>query len=173
MIKVIINADDLGLNPIVNKAIDEAMTNHQISSSTILANNDYWDDIHKMVEKHPNCSFGVHLNLTEGMSLTKSSVLRKYGITSEDNCFTKKIKGNYSFPMELKEAIYSEWDAQIKKVLETEKICFSHIDGHHHVHAIRGLSDVLKKIIHKYNVSAVRCAYRKPANFFFTFCAQK
>ena len=168
MIKVIINADDLGLNPVVNKAIDDAMTNHQISSSTILANSDYWSEIHQIVEKHPDCSFGVHLNLTEGKALTNSAVLRKYGIVDEDNCFTKKIKGCKSFPSELKEAVYSEWDAQIKKVAVTENIKFSHIDGHHHVHAIRDLSDILIKVIQKYKVPAVRCAYRKPAIFFYS-----
>lgn len=166
MVKVIINADDLGLNPVVNIAIDDAMTNHQISSSTILANSKYWSEIHKIVEKHPDCSFGIHLNLTEGNALTNSPVFRKYGIVDNDNCFTKEIKRRKSYPSELKEAVYSEWDAQIKKVVITENIRFSHIDGHHHVHAIRDLSDVLIKIIQKYNIPAVRSAYRKPAEYF-------
>lgn len=167
MINVIINADDLGLNPVVDKSIDDAMTNHQISSSTILANSEYWSEIHQIVREHPDCSFGVHLNLTEGRALTNSSVLRKYGIVGEDNRFTKKIKGCKSFPLELKEAVFSEWDAQIKKVVITEKIRISHLDGHHHVHAIRTLSDTLVEIIKQYNVPAVRCAYRKPASYFF------
>ena len=52
MINVIINADDLGLNQKVNNAINEALSNGFITSSTILANSDYMDEVRRIVKKY-------------------------------------------------------------------------------------------------------------------------
>lgn len=168
MIRVIINADDLGKSPEVNSAIDVFLTKGLISSSTILANSDYWCEVKEIVKKHSEASFGVHLNMTEGRALTNSPILHKYGIVDNTNCFTKVIKGTRNFPVELQDAIYHEWSEQIKKITITEGISISHIDGHHHVHAIVGLTDVLIRLIQNYNIPAVRSAYRKPVGYFFS-----
>ena len=168
MIRVIINADDLGKSPEVNSAIDAFLTKGLISSSTILANSDCWCEVKEIVKKHPEASFGVHLNMTEGRALTNSPILHKYGIVDNTNCFTKVIKGTRNFSVELQEAIYHEWSEQIRKISITEGISISHIDGHHHVHAIVGLSDVLIRLIQNFNIPAVRSAYRKPVGYFFS-----
>lgn len=84
-VNIIINADDLGKNPTVNNAIKEAIDGQYITSSSILANSNYWDEIHKIVEDGSNASFGVHLNLTEGPALTRSDALINAGIVSDDN----------------------------------------------------------------------------------------
>ncbi|MBO7301461.1 MAG: ChbG/HpnK family deacetylase, partial [Bacteroidaceae bacterium] len=49
MIKIIINADDLGLSSKVNKAIGDALRKEVITSSTILANSNTWEEIHDIV----------------------------------------------------------------------------------------------------------------------------
>lgn len=163
MVRIIINADDLGYSHTVNCAIDELLTEKKISSSTILANSSTWEEIHTIVDKNKHASFGIHLNLTEGKALTSSPILMKYGIVDGNNCFTRNVQHQTFFPTELKQAIYREWKAQCDKVIITEGIPISHIDGHHHVHAIVGLEDILIKIAEKYNILKIRNRYLLPA----------
>lgn len=159
MIQIIINADDLGKSHEVNVAIAEAFDKKHISSSTILANSQTWDEIHQIVTCNPQASFGIHLNLTEGRAMTNSAILKKYEIVDENNCFTKKSKTIEIVPEELKNAIFNEWDAQLRKVIIEEKIRISHIDGHHHIHARSQYLEILLEILKKYDITKVRNRY--------------
>ena len=138
-IKVIINADDLGYTKIVNENIAKAFENNLITSATIMANTEFWNEVEYIVAQNPNASFGVHLNLTKGPALTNSPILHKYGIVDDENCFTKKIQSIKFIPKELHKAIQQELEAQIELV-KIHNIPISHIDGHHHVHTINTLA---------------------------------
>lgn len=159
MIRIIVNADDLGKSQEVNAAIADAFRNRYITSSTILANSAYWDEIHRIVEENVDVSFGVHLNLTEGKAITNNQILLKYGIVDNDNLFTANVLKLKCFPKELVQAIYEEWDAQIHKVCVIEGINVSHLDGHHHVHTIMAFARILCKLGEKYNIHKVRNRY--------------
>lgn len=163
MIKVIINADDLGLNPIVNKTIDEALCNHYITSSTILANSEYLAEVKNIVLKHPNASFGVHLNITAGKSLTENPVFNKYGIMDENGCFILKqsFKVCPNANSELKGAIKEEWMKQVDLLLH-HGICLSHVDGHHHCHTWYGLTDIFLEVMQYYHLTCARQRYVYP-----------
>ena len=165
MVKVIINADDLGLSSKVNKAIGDALKKGIITSSTILANCITWDEVHKIVENNQNASFGVHLNLTQGDAITQSSTLQKYGITDKDNRFTNWRNKTIDFSEELLQAIYEEWDAQVNRIINEQNIPVSHIDGHHHIHTLDVLQPCLISLIKKYGIKAVRNKYVKPISF--------
>lgn len=158
MIKVIINADDLGKSSKVNKCINNALSQGLISSSTILANSCLWDEIHEVVDNN-QASFGVHLNLTEGLSFTKSAILQKSGIIDKDGMFTQNILSLCKLSQEVVNAVYYEWDAQINKVINIEKIRVSHFDGHHHVHALFPLRNILVELARKYSIKYVRNRY--------------
>ena len=162
MIKVIINADDLGLNPVVNANIYEALSKGYITSSTILANSQYWDEIHEIVSKCPQVSFGIHLNLTEGKALTDSQTFKSLGIVDADNCFTGNIRRNNLSDSKLQKAIYNEWDAQLNRVICQENIEVSHIDGHHHIHADFAFQNILVSLLEKYGITRVRNRYMYP-----------
>lgn len=159
MIKVIINADDLGKSSAVNREIGYALSNGHITSSTILANTLYWDEVHNIVDSNPQASFGIHLNLTEGKALTESSLFRALGVVDNDNNFTSNIKTLDLSNSDLLEAIYLEWDEQMHKVICDEKINITHVDGHHHIHTDIRLLKVLIRILDKWNVKYVRGRY--------------
>ena len=167
MAKVIINADDLGLSSKVNKAIGDALKNGFITSSTILANSSTWEEIHDIVEKNQNASFGIHLNLTQGSAITQNIILQKYGLTDKENRFTNWRNNTIDFTEELLLAIYEEWDAQVNRVINEHKITVSHIDGHHHIHTLDILQPCLMRLVKKYGIKAVRNKYVKPLSFVF------
>ena len=163
MIRLIINADDLGANPMVNKEIEEALRNNFISSSTILANSEFLDDVKRITDTFCETkSFGVHLNITEGKSMTNSSFLRDAGFIDSNGFF---IKEN-NFQSRLYEeniilAVQQEWDAQVYEVL-SKGIKISHVDGHHHCHTWYGYSKPLREIMDKYGIKKVRNVYTTP-----------
>lgn len=159
MIYIIINADDLGKDHAVNIAISEALNGKFITSASIMANSSYWDEIHKIVEDNPQASYGVHLNLTEGRAMTNSPILRQYNIVDNDNCFTKQVWNIKEFPDGLLTAIEEEWDAQLNKIINDERINVSHIDGHHHIHTFYPFRYILIKLLRKYNIRKVRIIF--------------
>lgn len=167
MVKVIINADDLGNSHEVNMAIGEALRNHYITSSTIMANSTTWGEVHLIVEENPQASFGLHLNLTDGKALTQSKVLLEAGIVDENNNFTKKVRSIEKFSPKLLDAIFNEWDAQVNKVVNIEGVKITHFDGHHHIHADYPFRNILCKLLDKYDIHIVRNRYRRPLSFSF------
>lgn len=163
MIKIIINADDLGKNPEVNRSIEEAFCHNHISSTTILANTVYWDVIKRIEDKYGDTkSFGVHLNITEGRSLTNSILLRKSGMIDDSGCFIReKNFESRLYDENLIDAIAQEWDAQVNEVL-SKGIKISHVDGHHHCHAWYGYTVALCSVLKKYGIKKVRNTFLTP-----------
>ena len=163
MIKVIINADDFGKNPVVNQEIEAALWADLITSTTIMANSQYLPEVKRVVnELSDRKSFGVHLNITEGRSLTNSPVLKKAGIIDENGFFVKEHNFESRLYDELvKEAVTQEWDAQVNEVL-TQGIEISHVDGHHHCHTWYGFTDCLVTVMERYKIKKVRNCYVSP-----------
>lgn len=166
IVKVIINADDLGKNSNVNKAIAKAFSEGEISSATIMANSDTWDEVHQIINQNPHASFGVHLNLTEGKALTESPVLVQSGIVDENNCFTKNVRNLSVYTPKILQAVKDEWFAQIKKVTETEGISVTHIDGHHHIHTFYPFYEIFIDCLKSFGISKFRNRYNYPRNYY-------
>lgn len=155
MIKIIINADDLGANKIINNEIERFIKNGLISSATIMANGLDFNGVEKIVRLHPEISFGAHLNLVEFSSLTKSAVFRKYGLTdSNDNFIYQKIF-DLHFTDELLHAIKLELIAQIQKIKDSG-INISHFDGHQHCHSIYEIYPIIIQLTKEFKINKIR-----------------
>lgn len=156
MLRVIINADDFGASPEVNRAIEECINKSLITSSTIMAGGKAFDEAISIAKQHPEISFGVHLTLDEFYSLTVHPVLKKYGIIDDNGQF---IKGAYrkisKYPKELVDAISDEWIAQIDRV-KSAGINVSHVDSHHHVHVNPGLKSAVFKVMSSEGINKIR-----------------
>lgn len=154
--KVIINADDFGINQTVTSEIERMIELGAISSTTIMANGDCLDEVKRFAVLHPEISFGVHLCLSEFDSITKSHILHRYGITDENGRFvTKAIFRIDKFDEELKKAIQDELWAQIE-IVKSLGIPLSHCDSHHHVHTIYALTEVFTNVLKMYGFTKVR-----------------
>lgn len=172
MVRIVINADDLGLNKTVNAEIIDCICKGYVSSSTMLANGSAAQDqdIPELVRSHPNVSFGVHLNLSTGVPLTNRDLFQKFGIADADGSFIFNAANSMRrLPGGLKEAVYCEWKAQIERILDLG-ISASHIDGHHHIHIHPDLFGIVVRLMHEFAIPKVRIKYRKP---FFSSFAKK
>lgn len=157
MMKVIVNADDFGINKTVTLETIRLLKEGRISSATIMANGNDLEEVRRVVKDFPNASFGIHLCLSEYGSLTKSPVLQKYGVIDGEGVFVKRAIYNLrSFTDELFDAIEAELSAQIEKVLCLD-IPLSHADSHHLVHTnIPQLYECFTKVFEQYGIKKVR-----------------
>ena len=152
---IIVNADDLGMSPEVNEAIFALISNQRVTSSTLIANAPAFEAAVAQIDRYPQCSFGIHLNVTEFQPLTCNAALKDW-LDEEENFRRENLDLPIRIP--LMQAIFDEWCAQIEKA-RLHGVNISHIDSHDHVHIRKPqLFPCLKLIQKKYNINKVRVA---------------
>ena len=157
MKRIIVNADDFGINEVVTAEIERQITEGRVSSTTIMANGQCLDEVKRFATQHLDISFGVHLCLSEFGSLTQSDGLRNAGIIDDDGSFIHKAifrLDDYK-TSSLRQAIHDELNAQID-VVESLGIPISHADSHHHVHTIYPLREVFAEVLRSHGINKVR-----------------
>ncbi len=157
MKRIIINADDFGINENVTAEIERMVDLGAISSTTILANGKCLDEVKTFAKEHQSVSFGVHLCLSEFSSVTKSEALMKAGLTDEKGVFIHKAVFNLKdYKSEyVKQAIRDELNAQIDIVFSLG-FPVSHADSHHHVHTIYPLRKIFSEVLQNRNIKKLR-----------------
>lgn len=155
-VRVVVNADDLGISLEVNGQIEKCIKQGVVTSSTLLVNAPAFEDGVRIAKQHPNVSVGVHLNLVEFAPLTNVDIFKEFGVVGEDGNFIDGaiFIANCS-DERLKQAVFEEWDAQICK-FEGSGIVPTHIDSHEHTHAITALQETLCLVMDKHGIKRVR-----------------
>lgn len=151
-LRLIINADDLGVDSQTNQAIFELMTHGLVSSATLLANGPALEDAIKMIPRFPNCSFGVHLNITQYKPLTD---WRDFETCLDGKGELVRDRVERELRAEMRRRVMSEWSDQVEKLLGLGVI-ISHLDSHHHIHTKPVLFRVLKSLQKRYGIRKVR-----------------
>lgn len=155
MLKLIINADDLGRNRDVDDAIVTCIEKGLINSSTIMANGEDFVSVKSITERHPEISYGVHLVIDEMECLTKPKIFVETGITDVHGFFIKGGIRKTKINRKIKEAVFQEWCAQIDRI-QGVGINIDHIDSHHHLHTLPELFETLLKLSRKYKINKIR-----------------
>lgn len=169
-IRVIVNSDDLGMNPVVNERILDLMSQRRITSASILANGPSVEDAIRFLPKGTGCSLGVHLNLTEFEPLTPSRDLNGLrDCLNEKGAFSGERKlGALPISHSLQEGMFRELRLQVEKVISLG-VKISHLDSHNHVHTIPQIFPVLKRLQKHFAIRKVRTSWniyspRSPAS---------
>lgn len=127
--KLIVNADDLGYNPGVNRGIITAFEEGVVTSTTMLVNGDYFEDTVELVNRCRNeLGAGLHVNLTRGNPVSSPA---KVSSLLDNNRFFWEIDVLYQKELvreEIKEEIISQLDK-----LKDSGIYPTHMDAHHHL----------------------------------------
>lgn len=157
MKRIIVNADDFGINEVVTAEIERMVELGVVSSTTVMANGSCLDEARRFATLHPEVSFGIHLCLSEFDSVTKSESLYRVGLTDEDGRFIHKaVFGLNNFNnTELKKAIRDELNSQID-IVSSLGFTISHADSHHHVHSIYPLREVFSEVLRSRGIKKIR-----------------
>lgn len=153
--RIIVNADDLGISDSVNEAIFQEMQRGTITSATMLANGPSVKDAARNLHYFPSCSFGVHLNLTQFEPLCRESSSDLGSILNQNNCFNGNSIREVPIGVGMLRAIFREWCQQIESLMRLG-VEPSHFDAHHHVHTIPQMLPVLSALRKRYKIGKIR-----------------
>jgi chitin disaccharide deacetylase len=149
---IILNADDLGLNAQVNEATFGLMAAGRLRSATILANAPCVGEAVERTRYFPDCSFGVHLNVTQLEPLTGRA--RCAPLLNEQGQLSRRNMQTIPSPAFLR-SVYLEFCAQVEHLLALG-VPISHVDSHHHVHTVPYVIPIVKAVQRRYGIRKVR-----------------
>jgi predicted glycoside hydrolase/deacetylase ChbG (UPF0249 family) len=154
--KIIVNCDDLGASTPVNDSIFDLMQQGRVTSATLMMNGAALEDALGRIGTFRQCSFGVHLNVTEFAPLsTHPGLLPLLNAQGEFAGNAQRRPREIPLNASIREGVYAEWCAQIERALALG-VPVSHLDSHHHVHTRPSLLGILKRVQERYGIRRVR-----------------
>jgi predicted glycoside hydrolase/deacetylase ChbG (UPF0249 family) len=158
-VRLIINADDFGLTPGVNRAIAELHDAGAVTSATLMANGPAFDNAVALALARPSLGVGCHIVLVDGTPLSDPSTIPT--LLGPNRLTFRNSLGNFALGV-LRGSIHQddirrEALAQIQK-LQRAGLKLTHVDTHKHTHL---LSRVTRPIIRALEQSGIR-AIRNP-----------
>jgi chitin disaccharide deacetylase len=158
MKRLIINADDFGLAPGVNRAIVELAQAGALSSTTLMATAPYFSPAVFMAFAQPGLAVGCHVVLVDGSpclhpgdvpSLLDPRAASSFRATV-GSFFADLLHGRIR-----EQEIEAEAIAQIQRI-QSSGLTVSHIDSHKHVHAFPRVLAPLLRAARRCGVGCVR-----------------
>jgi chitin disaccharide deacetylase len=153
MKRLIINADDFGLAPGVNRAIVELQQSGALSSTTLMATAPYFSPAVYLAFAQPALSVGCHIVLVDGSPLLRPDEVPSLLDPRRPAAFSLRSTVG-SFLRDLmrgrirEQEIEAEAIAQIRRI-QLSGVTVSHIDSHKHIHAFpRALAPLLRAARH-------------------------
>lgn len=133
---LVVNADDLGLHPDIDRGIEEAHRNGLVTSASVSAVGSSFENAVELCRRNPRLDVGVHLTLVGERPLTDSAALA--GLVTAEGRFpdahpalvARALAGALS-----RDAVRRELAAQVELVVGAG-LRPSHLDGHQHVHLL-------------------------------------
>jgi chitin disaccharide deacetylase len=156
---LIVNADDLGWTPGVNRGIAEAHRNGIVTSASLLANGQAFAEAVELARATPGLGVGVHLNLSDGPPTAPTDVVPSLMNAAgefeggPDGLLLKIATRGLSM-----REVEIEWDAQASKVRKAG-IEPTHLDGHKHVHMLPGLFEIALRLAKRHGIAAIRVSH--------------
>ena len=158
--RLIINADDFGLTPGINRAIGELHHAGALSSATLMATGAAFDDAVTIARNNPALGVGCHVVLTDGdPAAPPESIPTLLG--HDRKSFRPKLT---DFIRDLllgridERDIEREVTAQIRK-LQQAGIHVTHIDTHKHTHMFPQVTRPLLRVAEAQNIPAIRSPF--------------
>ena len=159
MRRLIVNADDFGLTRGVNRAIAEASRDGIVTSSTLMANGQAFEDAIAYAKSASQLSVGCHLVLVDGSPVLGG---RQASTLSDKRAKDGRFyDGLSAFALRAvsgrvdADEIEAEVTAQIRK-LQSAGVSVSHLDTHKHTHIFPQVLRPLLRAARTCGVAAVR-----------------
>jgi hopanoid biosynthesis associated protein HpnK len=162
MIRVIVNADDFGLSPGVNRGIVGAFRDGVLSSTTMMVNMPSFDDAVRLAKENPDLPVGVHLSLIWGGPIAPAEKVPT--LVDSNGEFPANAKGlalRYVTGRLADAEVRTELQAQIKRFLDAG-LAPTHVDTHKHIHCLPRVLDALIAVATEMGVSKIRLPIEAP-----------
>ena len=170
MKQLIVNADDFGLTRLVSQGILDAHHYGIVTSTSLLANGEAFEEAIAMSSRAPHPGVGVHLALTQGIPVSPAfEVSTLVDVHGRLHLTAAQVLNRIvTHRISLRE-IEVELRAQIAKVLGAG-ITPTHLDGHKHVHVLPGISEVVIRLAQEFGIPSVRCPLEELPPTYLSHC---
>ena len=161
--RLIINADDFGLTPGVNRAIAELHAAGALTSATLMATSAAFPDALRLARAYPTLGIGCHVVLTDGTpTLPPEEIPSLLG--PDRRSFRPALTSFYRAILTgriREDDIFRESLAQITR-LQNAGIRVTHVDTHKHTHILPRVARPLLRAAEAAGVPAVRNPFEEP-----------
>jgi hopanoid biosynthesis associated protein HpnK len=155
MKRLIINADDFGFTKGVNAGIVRAFTSGIVTSTTIMANGEAFEDAIQLALANPGLAVGCHLTIVGGLPVSPpselASLLENGALPATlGKLLIKLARGSVRI-----EEMAREFRAQIERVARTG-VELTHLDTHKHSHTHPQVMEALAQVAAEFGIKRVR-----------------
>ena len=146
MKQLIVNADDLGLTPGVNRGILRAFQDGIVTSASLLVTGSAFEEAVALARQNPELDVGLHLTLVEERAVLGREILPtlvdetgRFPHTSGE-FFRRTVLGGISW-----DEVEREIAAQIARFQKTG-LRLSHLDSHQHLHMFPPVFQIVRRL---------------------------
>jgi predicted glycoside hydrolase/deacetylase ChbG (UPF0249 family) len=161
--RLILNADDFGLTPGINRAIAELHAAGALTSATLMASGPAFDDAIRIAHAHLALGIGCHIVLTDGVPISPPETIptllgpdRRTFRSSLRDFFVAALLGRIS-----EADITREATAQIARI-QQHGITLTHLDTHKHTHILPRIARPLLAVAERLGIPAIRNPFEPP-----------
>jgi hopanoid biosynthesis associated protein HpnK len=161
MKQLILNADDFGMTRGVNDAIIRAYQEGILTSATLMANGQAFEDAVQRALTNPRLGVGCHLVLVGGNSVAPPDEIASLAdaegrLPQSLGTLVARVSCGLIRPRHIER----EFQAQIEKI-RNAGIEPTHLDTHKHTHAHPGVMEALGKVAHACGIALVRKPFER------------
>jgi predicted glycoside hydrolase/deacetylase ChbG (UPF0249 family) len=159
MKRLIVNADDLGLTPGVNRAIVEAHRDGLVTSTSLIANGAAFDDAINLLAENPGLAVGLHVNLVYGKPVAEAVD----SLVNQDGEFHSLADQSLRLTMGAarSDELRRELAAQAER-LRASGVVITHIDSHRNIHLHPLAGWAISRLADEIGVRWVRFRRQRP-----------
>lgn len=152
MIRLIVNADDLGSGMATDRAIFRCLEKGIVTSASLLANGPSWQSAAREMQRL-GLPCGVHLNLSESCALSGPIT----GLTDAAGNFPGKSAARHFFNHhpDCVPDIARELSAQLQRVLDSG-LEPDHVDAHQHIYLFEPVTEALCATLNQFDLVRLR-----------------
>ncbi|MDO8648827.1 MAG: ChbG/HpnK family deacetylase [Candidatus Peregrinibacteria bacterium] len=160
MRRLIINADDLGINPQRSHGIFQCQEFGVVTNASLIANGSDSDAAARRARER-GVPTGLHLNLTEEEPLSKPDDVP--GLVEMNGTFFDRLRLRAALDAGTvpERSLEREIRAQVEWFFDAHGNP-THVDGHHHIHIHPAVIEALIPILERYGIRSVRIPCEEP-----------
>jgi predicted glycoside hydrolase/deacetylase ChbG (UPF0249 family) len=162
--KIVVNVDDLGLHPAVNRFVAHSAGSGAITSASVMANGPHMAEAESMLAqgRFAGIGLGGHLNVLRGRPL--SSIRDVASTVGADGRFPgsfSKLYRNLMLGRTDPAEVELEWGRQIEYLLD-RGFRLDHLNAEQHTHCMPPLWPVIGRLAQRFGIGWVRRPYERP-----------
>jgi chitin disaccharide deacetylase len=141
--RLVINADDFGFTRDVNAGIVHCHREGVLTSTTLMANGDAFDDAVRLARETPTLDVGCHLVLVQGLSVVTGRPLPE----TPHQLLIALLQRQMDVYVELRAQIEKAFSAGIRP---------THLDSHKHTHIVPNIFRAVVRLAREFAIPYVR-----------------